>query len=156
MKQFKAALLISALLLSWAVSGYADRLYTWTDAKGVTHITQDPPPATATAVDTIDYSPQPNQPVHRSTESDQSNQQEGNVNHGSGKPGSPSGGELEAGGEENDVQYQYGDRAYWRALKRYEIKHKLLDGNSPEKGGGLPVRVQPRSGKNSRGNVSTK
>ena len=70
MKLFKAALITAGLLLCWVVNGYADRLYTWTDAKGVTHITQDPPPDTAKVVDTIDYSPQPNQPAHRSTASD--------------------------------------------------------------------------------------
>jgi hypothetical protein len=46
MKLFKAALLMSALLLFALVNGYADRLYTWTDAKGVTHITQDQAPDT--------------------------------------------------------------------------------------------------------------
>jgi hypothetical protein len=32
MKLFKASLIMLALLLCWAVNGYADRFYTWTDA----------------------------------------------------------------------------------------------------------------------------
>jgi hypothetical protein len=65
MKSLKTASITLTLLCCWMVNVYADRLYTWTDAKGATHITQDPPPDTAKAVDTIDYSPQPNQPVRR-------------------------------------------------------------------------------------------
>ena len=34
----------------------ADRLYTWTDEKGVSHVTQHPPPASAKNKDVIDYS----------------------------------------------------------------------------------------------------
>ena len=37
---------------------YADSLYTWTDSKGQTHITQHPPPPGAALKDTIDYVPQ--------------------------------------------------------------------------------------------------
>jgi len=145
MKLFKAVLLMSALLLFWVVNSYADRLYTWTDAKGVTHITQDPPPDTAKAGDTIDYSPQPNQPVRRSTMNDQTNQQQGNLDQGGGQAGSDSGSSFTSGDEQKDVQYE-GD-SYRRTLLRYEIKHKILDDNEPLKGGDLPVRVQPRSGK---------
>jgi len=46
MKPFKTAFITLTLLFCWMVNGYADCLYTWTDAKGVTHITQDPPPDT--------------------------------------------------------------------------------------------------------------
>ena len=35
----------------------ADSIYTWTDAKGQTHITQEPPPPGAKLKDTIDYVP---------------------------------------------------------------------------------------------------
>ena len=143
MKLFKATLPMSALLLFGVVNGYADRLYTWTEAKGVTHITQVPPPDTAKAVDTIDYSPQPNQPVRRSTGSDQTNQQQGNLVQGSGQSQSGSGGDFASGDEENDIQYQYEGGPYRRTLLRNEIKHKLLDNNEPVKGDDLPVRVQP-------------
>ena len=131
MKLFKATLPMSALLLFGVVNGYADRLYTWTEAKGVTHITQVPPPDTAKAVDTIDYSPQPNQPVRRSTGSDQTNQQQGNLDQGSGQSGSDSGSGFTSGDEAKEVQYE-GD-SYRRTLLRYEIKHKILDEHESEK-----------------------
>ena len=145
MKPLKAAFITLALLFCWMVNGYADRLYTWTDAKGVTHVTQDPPPDTAKSVDTIDYSPQPTQPVRRLTGSDQTNQQQGNLDQGSGQSGSDSASGFTSGDEAKEVQYE-GD-SYRRTLLRYEIKHKILDDNEPVKKSDLPVRVQPRSGK---------
>jgi len=142
MKPFKAAIMTLALLFCWMVNVYADRLYTWTDSKGVTHITQDSPPETAKAVDTIDYTPQPSQPARRPTANDRKNQQQGNSNQGGGQLGSGSDVGFTSGDEGDDVQYD-GD-SYRRTLLRYEIKHKLLDDNEPIKGGDLPVRVQPR------------
>ena len=144
MKLFKAALIMLALLLCWVVNEYADRLYTWTDAQGVTHISQDPPPDTAKAVDTIDYLPQPNQPVRRSTASDQKNQQQGNLDQGGGQSGRGSGGDFASGNYENDVQYQYEGGAYRQTLRRYERRGEWLDNNEPVKEGDLPVRIQPR------------
>ena len=131
MKLLKAAFITLALLFCWMVNGYADRLYTWTDAKGVTHITQDPPPDTAKAVDTIDYSPQPNQPVRRPTANDLTNQQQGNPAQRSGQSGAESGSGLTSGDETKDIQYD-GD-SYRRTLLRYEIKHKILDEHESEK-----------------------
>ena len=144
MKLFKVALIMLALLLCWVVNGYADRLYTWTDAQGVTHISQDPPPDTAKAVDTIDYLPQPNQPVRRSTASDQTNQQQGNLDQGGGQSGRGSGGDFASGNYENDVQYQYEGGPYRQTPRRYEGRSEWLDNNEPGKKGDLPVRTQPR------------
>jgi hypothetical protein len=42
----------------WMHGAYADRLYTWTDDKGVIHITKQPPPQKAKADNVIDYTPQ--------------------------------------------------------------------------------------------------
>jgi hypothetical protein len=131
MKLFKAALIMLALLLYWVVNGYTDRLYTWTDAKGVTHITQDPPPDTANAVDTIDYSPQPSQPVRRPTANDLTNQQQGNLVQRSGQSGTESGSGHTSGDDTKEIQYD-GD-SYRRTLLRYEIKHKILDDHESEK-----------------------
>jgi len=137
MQPLKTAFITLALLFFWMVNGYADRLYTWTDGKGVTHITQEPPPDTAKAVDTIDYSPQPNQPVRRSTGGDQTNQQQGNLDQGGGQSGMDSGTSLTSGDDTKEIQYD-GD-SYRRTLLRYEIKHKILDDNETEKG-----RPRPR------------
>jgi hypothetical protein len=145
MKLFKAALIMLALLLYWVVNGYTDRLYTWTDAKGVTHITQDPPPDTANAVDTIDYSPQPNQPVQSATANDLTNQQQGNLDQGRGQSGTEPGSGLTSGDDTKEIQYD-GD-SYRRTLLRYEIKHKILDDNEPVKERELPVKVQPHQRK---------
>ena len=36
-------------------AGHADRLYTWEDDKGVTHISKDPPPQKTKLIDTMDF-----------------------------------------------------------------------------------------------------
>jgi hypothetical protein len=107
----------------------------------VAHITQDPPPDSAKAVDTIDYSPQPIQPVRRSTASDETNQQQGTLNQGRGQSGTEPGSSLSSGDDTKEIQYD-GD-SYRRTLLRYEIKHKILDDNEPLKERDLPVKVQP-------------
>lgn len=132
MKPLKAAFITLALLFCWMVNGYADRLYTWTDSKGVTHITQDPPPDTAKAVDTIDYVPQPNQPVRRPPTNDLTNQQRENPDQGKGQSKDEPDSRLTPGDETKDIQYD-GD-SYRRTLLRYEIKHKILDDHEPGKG----------------------
>jgi hypothetical protein len=144
MKLFNAALIMFALLLCWVVNGYADRLYTWTDAKGVTHITQDPPPDAAKAVDTIDYSPQPNQPVRRSTASDRPNQQQGNPNQGGEQAGSGVSTGIASGDAGDNIEYDYTGDPYRRTLRQYERRGERFDNNEPGKEGDLPVRVQPR------------
>ena len=53
LKRVFLVVLVTVLL---PVQGLADRLYTWTDDKGVSHITQTPPPAGARQKDVIDYS----------------------------------------------------------------------------------------------------
>ena len=144
MKLFKAALITAGLLLCWVVNGYADRLYTWTDAKGVTHITQDPPPDTAKVVDTIDYSPQPNQPVRRSTGSDQPNQQQGNPNQGGEQAGSGVSTGIASGDAGDNIEYDYTGDPYRRTLRQYEKRGERLDNNEPGKVGDRPERKQPR------------
>ena len=144
MKLFKTALIILAIWLCLVLNGYADRLYTWTDAKGVTHITQDPPPDTAKAVDTIDYSPQPNQPVRQSTASDRPNQQQGNPNQGSGQAGSGSSTGIASGEAEDNIVYDYSGDPYRRTLRMYERRGDRHDNNEPIREGERPERVQPR------------
>jgi len=102
---------------------------------------QDPPPDTAKAVDTIDYLPQPNQPVRSPTANDLTNQQKGNLVQRSGQSGAESGSDLTSGDDTKQIQYE-GD-SYRRTLLRYEIKHKILDDNEPVKERDLPVKVQP-------------
>jgi hypothetical protein len=134
MKPLIAAFMTLALLFCWMVSGYADRLYTWTDAKGVTHITQDPPPDTANAVDTIEYLPQPNQPVRRLTANDLTNQQQGNLDQGRGQSGTEPGSGLTSADDTKDIQYD-GD-SYRRTLLPKFCSYSSLKNRKPS---GEPV-----------------
>jgi hypothetical protein len=147
MKLFKPALIMFGLLLCWVAYGYADRLYTWTDAKGQTHITQDPPPDTAKVVDTIDYSPQPAQPVRRPAVSGRPVPQAENVGRGTRQAarGSDTTGFTYENPDDDD-DYQYIGGPYRQTLRRYEREGDWLDTNTPGRGGDFPVRVQPRSG----------
>ena len=51
----------AAVITIWCSMGYADRLYTWEDDKGVTHITKEPPPQKTKMIDTMDYKATPAQ-----------------------------------------------------------------------------------------------
>jgi hypothetical protein len=54
--KFSIMLAIAGVVIStWCSMGYADRLYTWEDDKGVTHITKEPPPQKTKMIDTMDY-----------------------------------------------------------------------------------------------------
>jgi hypothetical protein len=59
MKIYKLLLLIPLLICSGIVNGYAERLYTYIDEKGVTHISQDAPSQDGVLIDIIDYRSQP-------------------------------------------------------------------------------------------------
>jgi hypothetical protein len=141
MKLFKTALIILVIWLCWVLNGYADRLYTWTDAKGVTHITQDPPPDTAKAVDTIDYSPQPSQPVRQSTATDRPNQ---HPNQGGGQAGSGVSTGIASGDAGDNIEYDYTGDPYRRTLRQYERRGERLDDNEPGIVGDRPGKIQPR------------
>jgi hypothetical protein len=55
-----AMLTIAGVILSiWCPTGHADRLYTWEDDKGVTHISKEPPPQKTKLIDTMDYTVAP-------------------------------------------------------------------------------------------------
>ena len=145
MKLLRAALIMFWLVLCWLANGYADRLYTWTDAKGPTHITQEPPPDTAKVVDTMDYSPQPNQPARRPAASERSNRQQSNPDWSGGQPGGSSDTTgFTSGDSGNDVEYDYTGGPYRQTLRRYERRGDWLDNNQPGRSGDRPVRVQPR------------
>ena len=51
--------IVGAVILIWCSMGDADRLYTWEDDKGVTHITKAPPPQKTKLIDTMDYTVTP-------------------------------------------------------------------------------------------------
>lgn len=47
--------IVGAVISVWCPIGYADRLYTWEDDNGVTHISKEPPPQKAKLIDIMDY-----------------------------------------------------------------------------------------------------
>jgi hypothetical protein len=58
--KFSIMLAIAGVVISiWCSMGHADRLYTWEDDKGVTHITKEPPPQKTKLTDTMDYTVPP-------------------------------------------------------------------------------------------------
>ena len=60
--KFSMMLAVVGVVISiWCAMGYADRLYTWEDDKGITHITKEPPPQKTKLIDTMDYTVTPAQ-----------------------------------------------------------------------------------------------
>jgi hypothetical protein len=53
--------ILGVVISNWCSMGYADRLYTWQDDKGVTHITKEPPPQKTKIIDTMDFKVTPAQ-----------------------------------------------------------------------------------------------
>jgi len=53
-------LTIAGVVMSiWCATGQADRLYTWEDDNGVTHISKEPPPQKTKLIDIMDYTATP-------------------------------------------------------------------------------------------------
>ena len=53
--------IVGMVIFNWYSMGFADRLYTWEDDKGETHITKEPPPQKTKMIDTMDYKATPAQ-----------------------------------------------------------------------------------------------
>ncbi len=54
---------IVCLVVIWAANASAGKIYTWTDAKGVTHITESPPPQGGKIDEVIEYTPKTKEEV---------------------------------------------------------------------------------------------
>ena len=144
MKLSNTVFITFGLLLCCAIDGYADRIYTWVDSKGVTHMTQEPPPQTAKSIDVLDYSAQPGPPPPQPAARAGSNQQQGNPNQGGGQAGSGSSTGIASGDAEDNIEYDYDGDPYRRALRMYQRRAERLDNNQPIREGERPERVQPR------------
>jgi hypothetical protein len=144
MKLSNTVFITFGLLLCCAIDGHADRLYTWKDSKGVTHITQEPPPETAKSIDVLDYSAQPEPATPQPAASAGSNQQQGNPNQGGGQAGSGSSTGTASGEAEDNIVYDYTGDPYRRTLRMYERRGDRLDNNEPIREGERPERIQPR------------
>ena len=63
MKRLSIYLIVMTALLSWCRMGSADRLFHWTDSKGITHLSKEPPPQEGELVEIMEYSVSPDKPV---------------------------------------------------------------------------------------------
>jgi len=122
-------LTIAGVVMSfWCPAGQADRLYTWEDDNGVTHISKEPPPQKTKLIDIMDYTTPP-----------------ANKNQATGKEVSDEGESLQPkriGARENakapeaigtgeddeeDVYYDYDEGRYTRRALNHEIKEEHED-----------------------------
>ena len=125
--------------------GYADRLYTWEDDKGVTHITKEPPPQKTKMIDTMDYKATPAQ-INQPTGKQESNEDEPRqpVRIGTQKRKEA----LEATGTTEDVDEDFDEEVYYdsdggrytRSAIRQERKEVREKRRENRRGGDRPVR----------------
>ena len=144
MKLSKTALMTFVLLFCCVMDGYSDRIYTWVDSKGVTHMTQEPPLQTAKSIDVLDYSAKPGPPPPQPAARAGSIQQQENSIQGGGQAGSGSSTGIASGDAEDNIEYDYDGDPYRRALRMYQRRVERLDNNEPIREGERPERVQPR------------
>ena len=144
MKLSNSVFITFVLLFCCAMDGYADRIYTWVDSKGVTHMTQEPPPQTAKSIDVLDYPAQPEPATPQPAARAGPNQQQGNPNQGGGQAGSGTSTGTASGDAEDTIEYDYNGEPYRRTLRQYERRGERLDDNEPGKVGDRPGRIQPR------------
>ena len=143
MDTFFYKIILFVLLGLWVLDGYADRLYMWTDNKGLTHISKNPPPPNAKSKNVLDYRQQ-------TVPQDQDVLKKSQIQNEVRKT-------FEAAEKTNErtpaetienVEPEYYDEdgvGYRRQLKRYDVRAKALDNieKRPENGraDGGPVRV---------------
>ena len=128
----------------WVLDGYADRLYMWTDNKGLTHISKNPPPPNAKSKNVLDYRQQAapqNQDVLQKTQ----------IQNDVRKTVEAAEKTDERTPAETDetVAPDYYDEdgvGYRRQLKRYDVRAKALDNSEIRQENGRPhggpVRVE--------------
>jgi len=144
MKLSKTALMTFVLLCCRVTDGYADPIYTWVDSKGVTHITQEPPPQTAKSIDVMNYPAQPEPAAPQPAPANIANQQQGNPSKGAGPTGSEPGTGLTSGDGGDEVWYDYTGSPYRQTLRRYERRSERLENDGPIREDVRPERIQPR------------
>ena len=143
-------LAIAAVVIStWCSMGYADRLYTWEDDKGVTHITKEPPPQNTKMIDTMDYTVRPAQ-MNQTTGEQVSNEGEPKQPVRMGTPNRKEA--AEATGTNEDVDEDIDEDLYYdsdggrytrRAIRqeRREVRENRREKRREDRrGGDRPVR----------------
>ena len=120
-------------------AGHADRLYTWEDDKGVTHISKDPPPQKTKLIDTMDYKPQPAN-KNQATGKQVSDEGESSQPQRVGTQGEGKASQATATTEDVDEDVYYdGDRYRRRKIRPERREERGESDRSAEK----PQRRQP-------------
>ena len=114
-------------------SAHADRMYTWTDDQGVTHITKQPPPSKTKTDNVIHYKPQTEEQI-RATQQEAEKQErqydkQRKLDH---KKSSPNTSAENVEAQEPEVDYRYEGGRYTRKVRRHEIKERR-ENNEPIK-----------------------
>jgi hypothetical protein len=139
-------LAIAGVVISiWCSMGYADRLYTWEDDKGVTHITKEPPPQKTKMIDTMDYKATPaqmNQTTGRQVSNEDERKQPVRTGTQKRKEDVEATGTTEDVDEDvdEDVYYDSDGGRYTRRAIRQERKERRENRRENRRGGDRRVR----------------
>ena len=137
--------IVGVVIFNWCSMGYADRLYTWEDDKGVTHITKEPPPQKTKMIDTMDYTVQPsqmNQTTGKQVSNEGEHKQPVRIKTQKSKEASEATGTTEDVDEDadEDVYYDSDGGRYTRRAIRQERKEVRENRRENRRGGNRPVR----------------
>jgi hypothetical protein len=141
--------IVGVVIFNWCSMGYADRLYTWEDDKGVTHITKEPPPQKTKMIDTMDYTVPPaqvNQTTGEQVTNEGERKQPGRIGTQKRKEALEATGTTEDVDEDVDEDVYYdsdGGRYTRRAIRqeRKEVRQNRRENRRENRrGGDRPVR----------------
>ena len=125
MKSLMMLTIAGVVMSFWCPVGHADRLYTWEDDSGVTHITKEPPPQKTNLIDIMDYTSHPEeqkQVTGKKVSDEVGSSQPHRV--GTRKIEKDSGAIDTAEDSEEDVYYDSDGGRYTGRAKRHEIKKR--------------------------------
>ena len=137
--------IVWVVISNWCSMGYADRLYTWEDDKGVTHITKEPPPQKTKMIDTMDYTVQPaqmNQTTGKPVSNEGERKQPVRIETQKRKEASEATGTTEDVDEDvdEDLYYDSDGGRYTRRAIRQERKEVRENRRENRRGSDRPVR----------------
>ena len=122
-------------------AGHADRLYTWEDDKGVTHISKDPPPQKTKLIDTMDYKPQPAN-KNQATGKQVSDEGESSQPQRVGTQGEGKASQATATTEDGDEDVYYNGDRYRRRKIRPERREEHEERGESDRSAEKPQRRQ--------------
>jgi len=122
-------LTIAGVVMSiWCPAGHADRLYTWEDDNGVTHISKEPPPQKTKLIDIMDYTTPPvnkNQATGKQVSDEGESSQPHRI--GARESAKASGASGTAEDIDENVYYDSDGGRYTRRAVKHEIKEEHED-----------------------------